>query len=166
MSLPNSPEAKAPGRIRQAASTSKKILDRSRLGLTTLPPEFGQLSSLQSLDLSFNRLTSIPKDLGKLHRLRVLSLQGNQFDTIPSEVAQLKLQSFGISKNPLSSVPPAIVPKLSRQSKPTCGGGELNRLHWFTSKLINSFTGQGFGAASFAARWIGRSLSISERQSG
>ncbi|MBG1240519.1 leucine-rich repeat domain-containing protein, partial [Nostoc sp. NZL] len=48
--------------IKQAARDKVTELDFSGQGLTTLPPEFGQLTNLQTLDLYSNQLSSLPPE--------------------------------------------------------------------------------------------------------
>ncbi|MBN3911128.1 MAG: leucine-rich repeat domain-containing protein [Nostoc sp. NMS1] len=58
--------------IEQAVRDKVTELDLSRKGLTTLPPEFGQLTNLQSLDLSSNQLSSLPPEFVQLTNLQSL----------------------------------------------------------------------------------------------
>ena len=55
-------------------------LELSSLGLTTLPPEIGQLTALTQLDLCDNQLTSLPPEIGQLTVLTQLDLSDNQLD--------------------------------------------------------------------------------------
>ena len=52
-------------------------LNLSRLGLTQLPTELGQLSHLQVLLLARNSLTQLPAELGQLSQLTYLDLSNN-----------------------------------------------------------------------------------------
>lgn len=61
-------------------------LDLSGLGLTTLPPEIGQLTALTRLDLSNNQLTSLPPETGRLTALTELFLHDNPALAIPSPI--------------------------------------------------------------------------------
>ena len=81
-------------------------LDLSRLGLTFLPAELGQLTNLQKLDLQNNQLTQIPFELVQLKNLQILWLSNNQLTRAPAELGQLKnLQSLSLLNNQLSQVP-------------------------------------------------------------
>ena len=64
-------------RIQKAKDTSETELDLSGLGLTSLPPEIGQLTNLRELNLSANRLTSLPPETGQLVNLKELDLGFN-----------------------------------------------------------------------------------------
>ncbi|WP_052435856.1 leucine-rich repeat domain-containing protein [Neochlamydia sp. EPS4] len=85
------------------------ILELNNLGLTSLPPEIGQLSQLQRLELSGNQLTILPAELWQLSQLQVLDLSDNQLTTIPVEIGQLsKLQTLSLFKNQLTAIPAEI----------------------------------------------------------
>ena len=74
--------------------------------LTNVPPELGQLASLQDLDLSDNQMTSVPHELGQLANLRELDVSNNQLTSVPSELGQLaNLRALDLSDNQLTSVP-------------------------------------------------------------
>ena len=51
-------------------------LDLSHLGLTTLPPEIGQLTALTVVNLRNNRLTTLPPEIGQLTALIFWSRKG------------------------------------------------------------------------------------------
>jgi hypothetical protein len=57
---------KAERRIAEAAREKEVVLDLSGLGLTSVPPEVGQLASLTELYLYNNQLTSLPPEIGQL----------------------------------------------------------------------------------------------------
>ncbi|MFX0205849.1 MAG: leucine-rich repeat domain-containing protein [Candidatus Hodarchaeota archaeon] len=74
----------------------------------SIPPEFGNLTSLQELQLDFNQLTgSVPPELGNLLNLQYLDLHSNQLTGIPSELGNLiNLQYLDLSSNLLTgSIP-------------------------------------------------------------
>lgn len=64
-------------------------LDLSGLGLSTLPPEIGQLFALRWLYLGGNQLSTLPPEIGQLSALTELQLQNNQLTTLPPEIGQL-----------------------------------------------------------------------------
>src|SRR5262245_51276402 len=63
-------------------------LDISNKGLTELPEELWQLSSLHMLNLSGNKLTQISEKIGWLKSLRWLYLQENKLKQVPGELGQ------------------------------------------------------------------------------
>ncbi len=84
-------------------------LDLGGLGLTTLPPEIGQLTALASLYLFNNQLSSLPPEIGQLTTLTEFHLQDNQLSSLPPEIGQLTaLNLLNIGSNQLSSLPPEI----------------------------------------------------------
>ena len=58
--------------------------------LTSLPPEIGQLTSLEKLWLSGNQLTSLPAEIGQLTSLKLLWLYHNQLTSVPVAVDELR----------------------------------------------------------------------------
>ena len=71
-----------------------------------LPPELGDLASLQVLSLSDNQLTgSIPSQLGDLANVQLLLLVGNQLEgEVPAQIATLPEGVLDIRGNQLESV--------------------------------------------------------------
>ncbi len=95
--------------IEDAARNEVTELDLYGNGLTNLPPEIGQLTSLTSLDLNSNHLTSLPKEIAHLTNLKELILSGNHLTNLPQEITNLtKLTSLILSHNNLKSLPPEI----------------------------------------------------------
>ena len=87
----------------------KRTLDLSDLGLSSLPPEIGQLTALTLLELVDNQLTSLPREIGQLTALTHLYLYGNQLSSLPPQIGQLTaLTHLSLFSNQLSSVPPEI----------------------------------------------------------
>jgi Leucine-rich repeat (LRR) protein len=73
-------------------------------GLNELPPEIGQLTQLQVLDLSGGRLTTLPPELAALRDLRVLNLTRNNFTAFPLVITQLQLRVLDMQSNHLTSL--------------------------------------------------------------
>ena len=96
-------------------STSGRVhaLSLSRNGLTgEIPPELGNLASLEYLSLSYTRLTGeIPPELGKLASLGNLRLQGNNLiGEIPPKLGNLaNLEQLYLEGNDLTGeIPPEL----------------------------------------------------------
>jgi internalin A len=84
-------------------------LDLSSLGLTTLPPEIGQLTALNELHLQYNQLSALPPEIGQLTALTRLDLNDNQLSALPPEIGQLTaLTWLHLDNNQLSALPPEI----------------------------------------------------------
>jgi small GTP-binding protein len=82
--------------------TSLQELDLSSCELNLLPETFGNLKSLKYLDLYNNKLSTLPNTFGNLKLLEILNLEGNNLKYIPNSVAELSnLKSIRISNNPL-----------------------------------------------------------------
>lgn len=98
-----------------SCSETDDVLQLSLLvnGLSgTIPPELGNLSHLEWLNMNANDLSgSIPPDLGTLGNLRGLAIHSNNLSgTIPLELGDLiNLYWFTLSSNNLSgSIPPEL----------------------------------------------------------
>src|SRR5437667_270441 len=85
----DSAHVEAQRRIQQAAKNGRTSLDLSRLGLTSIPPEIGQLTQLARLSLSNNQLTSVPPEIGQLRQLARLYLSNNQLAELPDSLRRL-----------------------------------------------------------------------------
>jgi len=93
-----------------AQLTSLEILDLTGNKLTALPPEIGRLTSLEGLDLGGNQLTALPPEIGLLTSLQTLDLQSNQLTDLPPEIGRLtSLEGLGLGDNKLTALPPEIV---------------------------------------------------------
>jgi len=85
--------------------TSLYILSLDDNRLNSLPAEVGQLSSLRFLSLNSNRLSSLPAEVGQLFSLEALYLDGNQLRSLPGEIGQLSsLQGIYLDGNQLRSL--------------------------------------------------------------
>lgn len=74
-----------------------------------LPPEIGDLSNLQTLQLHGNQLSSLPAELGNLANLQWLNLFGNQVSILPAEIGNLaNLEFLDLYHNQLSTLPAEI----------------------------------------------------------
>ena len=103
------PEQIAIERIRQAESDGRISLYLNGLGLTSLPPEIGDLTSLTDLDLGDNQLASLPPEIGNLTSLTSLILHGNELASLPSEIGNLiRLTGLGLHGNHFTALPPEL----------------------------------------------------------
>ncbi|NJD78109.1 MAG: GTP-binding protein [Candidatus Methanoperedens sp.] len=81
----------------------------SENGLSSLPPEIGQLTKLTVLNLGKNQLSSLPPEIGRLTKLTGLYLYDNQFMYFPPEIFKLiNLIGLDLGRNQLSSLPSEI----------------------------------------------------------
>ena len=71
--------------IADAREQRATTLDLSRRGLTKLPPEIGNLTSLTDLELMGNGLSAVPPALGNLTGLTRLDLTNNQLTALPPQ---------------------------------------------------------------------------------
>ena len=84
-------------------------LDMGEGNLTMLPPEIGQFTKLEKLNLSGNRLTGLPPEIGNLTELKELELHYNLITQLPTEIGKLtNLERLDLFKNQLTSLPPEI----------------------------------------------------------
>ena len=78
----------------------------------SIPPELGNLGSLERLDLGYNQLSGIiPRQLGRLRNLQELDLRGNELiGPIPPEFGNLdSLRTLDLGDNQLSRpIPPQL----------------------------------------------------------
>ncbi len=90
------------GRVTHLALSSKN--------LSTIPDEFGNLSSLKTLDISENAFTSFPVALEQLENLESLNMGNNQISTLPTSIENLrnKLTILNLDENGLTSLPAEI----------------------------------------------------------
>ncbi|MCP4762103.1 MAG: leucine-rich repeat domain-containing protein, partial [archaeon] len=78
----------------------------SNPGLNLLPDWFGNLTTLEELNLSWNKLTSLPESFGNLKNLKILHLYKNKIRKLPESIGNLKkLQEIYLSQNELTTLP-------------------------------------------------------------
>ncbi|MBN1311116.1 MAG: leucine-rich repeat domain-containing protein [Anaerolineae bacterium] len=82
-----------------------------------LPPEFGQLTYLETLNLSGsfwdceagNQITRLPPEIGQLTSLQILDLSFSQLMELPPEIGRLSnLQELYLYGNQITEIPPEI----------------------------------------------------------
>jgi len=92
--------------IEEAAKEGRTELDLSRMGLTKVPGEIGQLTRLTELRLYNNKLTELPGEIWQLTSLTELYLFNNQLTALPGEIGQLtRLETFSLPSNQLTELP-------------------------------------------------------------
>lgn len=100
------------------------VLDVSSNNMTFICDEICQLSKLRTLVAKNNKLNneSFPKDFGQLKSLEVLNISGNEIDTFPPQLTELdKLEVLHFGRNRLSACPSKI--KFLRRLKVLYLGG-------------------------------------------
>lgn len=96
-------------RIEEARQSGKSSLTLTWLDLTQLPPEIGQLTELEHLNLSSNDLIELPSEIGQLKKLKYLELPFNNLKELPPEIAQLNdLRYLSVEWNELTELPSEI----------------------------------------------------------
>ncbi|MFX0146984.1 MAG: GTP-binding protein [Candidatus Hodarchaeota archaeon] len=81
---------------------SLQKLDLSSCNLTLLPKSIGKLEGIRILDLYDNNLISLPNSIGNLKLLEILNLEGNKLQVLPDSVGQLlNLKRINLKNNPL-----------------------------------------------------------------
>jgi Leucine-rich repeat (LRR) protein len=91
-----------------------------------LPPEIGDLSNLEVLQLGSNELTGkIPPEIGKLHKLTRLHVSGNMLNgPLPASIWDLdKLVKLSICRNPMSNPITSKIAQLTNLKSICLGGG-------------------------------------------
>src|SRR5438552_3759762 len=92
-------------------------LDLVNLGITTRPPEVGQLTALMWLDLSNKQLTTLPPEIGQLAALTQRDLIDNQLTTLPAQLRDLsKLERLFLHGNPALELSPSVLGPDPRKS--------------------------------------------------
>ncbi|XP_037319538.2 leucine-rich repeat-containing protein 59 isoform X2 [Pungitius pungitius] len=87
-----------------ALFTKATVVDLSCNSITSLPPEFCNLTHLVKVDLSKNQLTCLPDDLGNLANLQHLDLYNNKLTVLPVSFSQLRsLKWLDLKDNPLEA---------------------------------------------------------------
>lgn len=87
-----------------ALFTKATVVDLSCNNITSLPPEFCNLTHLVKVDLSKNQLTCLPDDLGNLTSLQHLDLYNNKLTVLPVSFSQLRsLKWCDLKDNPLEA---------------------------------------------------------------
>jgi len=122
--------------IEAAREANRKELDLSWKGITELPFEISQLTSLEKLDLSNNQLANLPADFGNLTSLEILSLSGNQLAYLPPEFGTLaNLVNLFLSDNQLAV--PAEIVNLTSLEQLDLSGNRLTTLPAEFGSLTN-----------------------------
>ncbi len=78
------------------------VFDVSNNNLTgALPEEIRKLSNLEELDASNNKITGIPAGIGQLSKLKTVNYANNNISGLPNEIGNLKnLETFDLRGNP------------------------------------------------------------------
>jgi len=119
---------KALEKIKTCLSEKGTKLELNALGLTRLPPEIGQLTTLTSLKLQGNQLSSLPPEIGKLTALAILDVGSNKLSSLPLEIRQLTaLRVLCADSNQLSSLSVAVC-QLTMLSALFISGNQLRGL--------------------------------------
>lgn len=141
-----SPYDTALARIEETAQSGADRLDLSDLGLTTLPPEIGQLTHLRSLDIGHNALTTLPSEIGNLTQLVVLHAMDNALTSLPAEIGNLKnLCVLELGDNQLTDLPYELLVEMQDQ---------FNRPNCYLFVLQNPLFPPGIEMSSSSEAWL------------
>jgi internalin A len=111
--------------------TAGMVLNLMGMGLTTLPPQIGQLTALTKLRLAYNRLTILPPQIGQLTALTELWLQDNRLATLPASLMDLpKLGRLFLHDNLALQLSPSVLGPDPRKTV---------SLNWASPKAILDF---------------------------
>lgn len=106
---PESAYREASAKIEEAGESKSQNLRLEFLGLTSLPPEIGELKDLRHLSLYCNRLETLPPEIGRLEKLVTLDLGHNKLTSLPPEIGRIRrLFHLDAKHNSISSLPPEI----------------------------------------------------------
>ena len=88
-------------RIRHAKRGNERSIDLSNMGLTSIPADINQLTSLEAINLSNNKLTSL-RGIEELQSIREINAQNNNISQLHSELQDLyTLESLNLVGNPI-----------------------------------------------------------------
>ena len=103
---PDDAYKEAQRRIKKETAKAATVLYLNGLGLTSVPPEIGEMTWLKTLYLNENQLTAIPTEIGHLTELTVLNFSRNQLIVITPEIERLtELTLLNLSENQLKDIP-------------------------------------------------------------
>lgn len=85
-------------------------IDISNNGLTTIGSEILCLKKLETLTARNNLLdsSSLPKDFGTLSSLEIVNFSGNRFTELPMQLTELNLKNLYLGANRISIIPTAV----------------------------------------------------------
>jgi len=119
------------GRVTRLELVDNNVLNASYPPNRTFPPELGDLTALEVLNLERNRLNAdIPSELGKLVNLKVLNLSSNSLlGMIPPEIGDLvQLQELYLQANLLEGAVPEEITNLTQLEAIYLDNNELEEL--------------------------------------
>lgn len=91
-------------------------------GVDTIPPEIGELNSLERIEISRGDLKSLPAELAKCSNLNVIQIGFTQLKTVPYELVTLEnIITLNLANNVLEEIPEFLMdmdylPKVDLQS--------------------------------------------------
>ena len=126
--------------IEKSAKDKRESLDLSFKGLTSIPPEIGQLTNLTSLSLWNNQVTNLPPEICQLTNLTSVNLWNNQLTNIPPEIGQLtNLTSLSVSFKELTEFPSDVI-KLNQLTELDLSDNHLTSIPPEIGQLLNLYT--------------------------
>ena len=96
-------------RIREALDQNATVLHLDGLGLTDLPLELGEITSVKDLSLEYNYFEILPEVVLKLSQLEILYMEHNPLHSLPDRICELQqLQGLNLYECQLNEIPDSI----------------------------------------------------------
>ena len=124
-------------KVETGIERSDNILDLSNMGLTSLPKQVFEISSIRELYLHNNQLETLPEQIKQLRELRVLNVSNNNLRSIPNEIVHLKsVLELNLNGNKFDNFPKQVC-SIDSLSKLYIGRNKIKSVLPEIANLIN-----------------------------